>query len=288
MSEGKGPTSAAGLVWRNAGKPPRKCREDRRMSATRFLHEAAKKTPRLAAPNGKVLDVHPLIEGEESGECRLCASETGRGFSWRGAAKKTFTDHDVCRRPESDALCEFCAWALGWAPGTAAGKGGVTTFRLYSVYATPAGVELPSRARWREILTEPPRSEYLACLAVSGKKWLHIKSRVGRPAPHWDAMLEERRVIVAPKVLRAILADFESLYAGFPKSRIEAGDYPPPLVSAFGVERFDGHERRLKVFRGSDLFRVAAFVAQKPERKEDEGCATGSRPTAKRSESRLF
>lgn len=263
------------------------------LTATHFLYEASLKTPDLAQPNGKVIRVHELAQGGEEGECRLCASETTSGFVWSRVSKKTFTDHDICARPESSVVCEFCVWALGWTPGLVVGQGGLSTFRLYSVYATSSGVELPSRARWREVLTAAPQEEYLACIAVSGKKWLHIKSRVERPAEYWSVMLEERRVILHPVVLRRVLADFEALYAGFPKAQIENGEYNPSFISKFGVEAFDRLERRLKVFRGTDLFQVVAFVAQRPEieeqtREKEERCTTGSRQSAKKSESRLF
>lgn len=270
--------------------PPLRGVKSAAVNATRFLYEASLKSAEVVTPAGKTIAMHPLVESGESGECRRCASETERGFSWAKVAKKTFTDHDSSRRPESPVICEYCVWALGWAPGISNTQGGLSTFRFYSIYATPEGVELPSRARWREILLSTPKSPYLACIAVSGKKWLHIKGRVGGPARWWDLMLEERRVILVPEALQEILAHFEALYAGFPKTQVESGDYSPPLISVFGVERFDRHERYLKAFRGADVFAVAAFVAQKPDKAEgkEEGCTTDSRPSEKRSESQLF
>lgn len=255
---------------------------------TRFLYEASLKTPTALRPNGKEAEMHELTTSEHIGECRICAHETDRGFLSKKVMKKTFTDMDALRRPESEVVCEYCVWALGWSPGLSSRQGGLSTFRLNSIYARPSGVEFPSRMRWREILTSPPMPPYLACVAVSGQKWLHIRGRVSRHRAAHDIMLEQRRVIASPGMLRKALETFEALYAGFPKAQIESGDYDSYRVWKFG-EVAEELEVRMQLLRGTDVFRIAAFVAQRPETGEkEERCYTASSPAGKKSQSPLF
>lgn len=256
---------------------------------TRFLYEASLKTPTVLRPNGKDATMHELTTSENKGECRICALETDRGFLSEKVMKKTFTDMDALRRPDSEVVCEYCVWALGWSPGLSSQQGGLSTFRLNSIYARPSGIEFPSRARWRGILASPPIPPYLACVAVSGQKWLHIRGRISRHRAAHDIMLEQRRVIVSPDMLRKTLETFEALYAGFPKAQIESGAYDSYRIFKFG-EDFEELESRMRLLRGTDVFRVAALVAQKPEEPEEqeERCYTASSPAGKKSQSPLF
>lgn len=258
---------------------------------TRFLYEAAMKSERILTPKGEEISVHPLIAGDASGVCafRSCGHETKDGHERVKVIKKTFTDHSYLT--DSPAVCEYCVWALGAAVKDAA-QGGVRWLRNYSLYAGPHGLELPARARLRELFVSRPSTPYLVCVAVSGQKWLHFKASVGRSRAAWQVMFEERRLSFSPQAFARLTEPMETLYRVFNKDHIRSGDYrgdPGPIGGEDVVERL---ERRISPLRGSDLFELAVSMAQKheipTELEKGEVCTTVSEPRTKSAQSQLF
>jgi hypothetical protein len=95
-------------------------------------------------------------------------------------------------------------------------------------------------------------------------------------------------------VNRPALAEFlgliEQLYAMFTKAEILSGQYSQNRIKQFGLAEFQRIENELAPHRGSRLFDLAVFVAQKPpeENKEVSACTTTSTPMTTPRQLQLF
>lgn len=222
---------------------------------TRLLYEAAMKTPSVPLANNKTAEYTPLVPGNLFGACWLCGAETECGVAKKKAIKPTFTDADFAQAPLSDIVCEHCNWALSWR-----------TLRNYSILATSAGLQHPSRPELREILLSPPDPPFLLCVATSGQKWLHFKAQISLRQKNFPAIFEETPVIVDAGLFAEILRLVETLYTGgFNKNEILSGEYRPVNINKFGVRRWEEAENPIRKHRGTRLFELAVFVAQKGE-----------------------
>ncbi len=119
------------------------------------------------------------------------------------------------------------------------------------------------KAAMLELLTTPPFPE-LAVIAESGQKHIIFRATVNAAdAAAGYVQFEEQTVWVEPGQLLAVIQIVESLYTGFSKSHIETGDYPPALMVRFGIGWWLPLENAAANWRGSVLFRMALFLAQK-------------------------
>jgi len=222
---------------------------------TRLLYEAAMKTPSAPLANGKAAEYTPLEPGNLSGACWLCGAETSQGVPREKAIKPTFTDADFAQSPQSDVVCEYCNWALSWR-----------TLRNYSILATGQGLQHPSRPELREVLLSPPEPPFLLCIATSGQKWLYFKAKVSFRRQNYPVMLEEVPVTVNTELLAKVLKPVETLYgSGFSKAEILSGEYKPVNINKFGMRRWEDAENQITKYRGTRMFELAVFVAQKGE-----------------------
>jgi hypothetical protein len=121
------------------------------------------------------------------------------------------------------------------------------------------------KAAMMELLSTPPFPE-VAIIAESGQK--HIAFRAAANAPGavsgW-VQFEEQSTWIEPGRLLQVIQVVESLYTGFSKNHIESGDYPPALMVRFGLQAWRKLEDAAANWRGSVLFRLALFLAQKGE-----------------------
>lgn len=234
------------------------------MIATGMIYHAAMKMKTVPLANGKAA-VYKDVQAVKTNDplCWLCGSPTGgQGILVKAAIKPTFTDGALARAPQSDAICKACAFCLSYRE-----------LRNYSIVATPEALRHPTRAELREILLSPPEPPFVICAAVSGQKWLHIKAQVAYSRDNYPVQLEDTIVIVQLDMLAKILEPMEELYtAGFRKSaykdmpgEIEDGAYESWKIQKFGIERWDELEAKIAPWRGTRIFRLALFVAQKKE-----------------------
>lgn len=201
----------------------------------------------------------------------------------RGLKLPTFTDRDKARGSRSQSVCQGCAFCLSHL-----------TLRNYSILATEQGLRHPTRAEIRVLLLEPPEPPFVLCVAVSGQKHLHFRSQVAYSKDGYPVQMEETRVCVERPVLREWLEKIELLYAVFSKDEIRTGRYSQNRIKEFGLLRFQAVEAMIAPSRGTRLFDLAVFVAQKtevpapePEEKE-EPCITTSTPTIPLGQQVLF
>lgn len=236
------------------------------MQPTKFLYEAAMKTPHIISPAGKDVAYEPIEPGPLEGECYLCGCHS-TGYPRDKVIKDTFTDSNLAKAPWSDVVCDCCTWALS-----------KRDLRNYSILSTEHGLTHPSRAELREILIHPPEPPFLICVAESGQKWLHFKSQINYSNDVFYVQFEDLGIWVKPKEIEELLYPIEELLKGFSKSEISTGRYYASRIWQFGAGNFDRYERMIDKRRQSSMFRLALFVAQK---KEEEKCITDSTQTTK-------
>jgi CRISPR type IV-associated protein Csf1 len=241
------------------------------IAPTQFIRLAALKTPRVQAAMGKAVDYADVpLANVPDARCWLCGGETGgRGQPVKKVIKDTFTDRDKARWPASGSICPGCAFCLSYP-----------TLRNYSILATAGGLRHPGRAEIREILLDPPEPPFVLCIAVSGQKWLHFRAQAAYDRDGYPVQFEETPVCVWRKPLADWLEMIELLYGTFSKEEIRTGRYGQNRIKQFGLAEFQIIENLLAPHRGTRLFELAVFVAQKPEdadakeTKEEKPCST--------------
>jgi len=227
------------------------------VTATQLIRQAALKVGSIEIKPGKVITYADLpLQAVEDETCWLCGGETdGKGIPTKKGIKDTFTDHPWARGQGSKSLCSGCAFCLN-----------NRSLRNYSILATAGELCHPSRADWREILLDPPEPPFVACLAVSGQKHLSFKAPINLSRETFTIALEEQMVEVAPTKLAVCLEAVENLYAYFTKDEIMTGRYRQHRIQECGLARWQELETAVESWRGTRLFELALFVAQKKEK----------------------
>lgn len=241
------------------------------ITPTQFIRQAALKTGTVVAAMGKTVDYAdaPLMDVPDA-RCWLCSGETGgKGQPVKKAIKDTFTDRDKARWPMSRSICPGCVFCLSYA-----------SLRNYSILATTEGLYHLGRAEIRDLLLNPPDPPFVFCIAVSGQKWLHFRAQVAYDRDGFPVQFEEMTVCIWRKPLAEWLELIEQLYIVFSKEEIKTGRYNQNRIKQFGLAEFQAIEKKLTPHRGTRLFELAVFVAQKLEEKlekkekEEKPCTT--------------
>lgn len=186
----------------------------------------------------------------------------------------------------SQTVCQPCVATMqstGWAQYVAAhpdrglkavfdqkeGKAQRAWNWLYShhLFVWPDHHECPDRARWREILENPPQPPFLAILTTSGKKQLIFKARIAHALTRFPLQFEDEQILIDPLRFKVALADFDRLYLlGFSKDSILTGDYHHKTLLDVGIGRWRDAEAPAIDWRKRDpqLWAVCHYVAQRP------------------------
>lgn len=211
------------------------------------------------------------------GVCRLCG-RSAEGALFDAWVKDTFTDWD--KIVPGSVVCDGCLFWLDERSDELArrvGKDKPQRMRNYSHFVVSGEWEPVSKGnkrRMRDILLGALFPE-LAVVSDSGQK--HIALRAVRNDPGHSAgwvQFEEHRLWVDPPELARILGAVERLYTVFSKSEIASGQYGANRILKFGIPAWRGLESQIKRDRGSPLFDLAIFLAQKEE--DDGPNATGA------------
>lgn len=245
------------------------------MTATAFIRQAALRTGTVPVAMGKVVQYQDVLMVDvKDARCWLCGGPTGgKGQPIKKAIKPTFTNVDMARAHSSKSLCPGCVFCLSFRE-----------LRNYSILASADGLRHPTRAEIRDILLEPPEPPFVLCIAESGQKHLTFRVQVAYSRDGYPVQVEETRVCVERPVLAEWLNAVETLYTVFSKEEIKTGRYGQNRIKQFGMAKFQEVEARVAGHRGTRLFDLAVFVAQKreievpapePEKKE-EICTTTS------------
>jgi hypothetical protein len=213
----------------------------------------------------------PGGDGNEEGICRICG-EAGSGLPFPTWVRNTFTDWDKILPGEVICLpCQFAFSEANLLLAARVGKGKPQRMRNYSHFVI-GGEWIPlsksDKARMVEIL----RSGFeVAVIADSGQK--HI---IFRAAPG-VVQFEEQRVRDVDAAL-ALLDPVQALYVGFSKTEIETGRYMQHRIIKFGLLEWDRLERKVRPFRGSGIFSLALFLAQKGDSDDGDAREGGGPP----------
>jgi hypothetical protein len=200
--------------------------------------------------------------------CRICGKK-GDGLRFSEWVRPTFTNWD--KLYPGDIICHECLfWFNEKSEELAArvGKDKPQRMRNYSHFLVDGEWKPLSKAEkvtMRELLLSSPFPE-LAVIAESGQK--HIAFRARRNHGGSDSgwvQFEEQAIFIVPRRLASVLDVIESLYISFAKSEIETGRYAGYRIMRFGLEEWNRLEDQIKEWRGSMLFRLALFLAQKKE-----------------------
>lgn len=206
----------------------------------------------------------PAYPGDTAGVCRWCGAK-GVGLDWCVWEKDTFTDHDKIQ--PGAIICHACQHATDdrSVPLTMmTGRDKPQRMRNYSHIVTASGSWCPrmkneKRALVADLLdeTDPPK---VAVISLAGQKHLLPRARVG----WWQ--IEEAAMRPQPSVLRALLAPVTALYTlGASKAAIESGDYDAGVLRTIPLAQWWPHEQAVRPARGSQVFALAVWLAQKDE-----------------------
>ncbi len=258
------------------------------ITPTQFIYQAAMARPEVPVAMGKTVTYKdiPLVDVSDT-ICWLCGGPTrGRGQPVSKMIKPTFTDRDRARAPQSEAICPGCCFCLSFRE-----------LRNYSIVATRDRLMHPTRPELKGLLLEPPEPPFIICIAESGQKWVHFKSEVAYSRDGYPVQMEETRLTVEVEELQKMLNIIENLYTVFTKEEIRTGQFSLNRIRQFGLSRFQDWANLSEKHRGTRLFDLALFVAQKredipapePEKKEEEKvCITTSIPKTETMQPALF
>jgi len=222
---------------------------------TKFIYEAAMKTPDILSPMDKKIHYNPAEQGNKTGICWLCGCKTVLGYPRAKTIKDTFQNKDMAKAPWSDVCCDHCNWALSFM-----------SMRNYSIIADSNEFHHPSRIKLKETILKPPEPPFVICCAESGQLWLHFKSKVNLSKEKFWVRMDKIDVIVRPSVFIQVLEPIEELYKTFSKAEIESGDYKSHRIKEFGLENWEYNENQIKSLRKSGIFQLALFVAHREEK----------------------
>ena len=198
------------------------------------------------------------------GVCRTCG-ETSRGILFSGWARPTFMDWD--KLTAGEIICEACRFCFDDSNPVLDARLGKARQRMrnYSHFVV-GGEWFPlskgNKTKMSELLALSPE---VVVIAESGQK--HIAFRA---LPGWW-QFEELRIVPDASLLRRMVSAIQPLYdGGFAKSEIESGRYNQRRVLAFGLPRWLSADGELRSMRGSPVFTLALFLAQKEEKEEEQ------------------
>lgn len=215
------------------------------------------------------------------GTCRICGRHDADGLEFDDWVRPTFTNWDDL--VPGNVICNDCLFWFDENSEALANRIGKDSSRYvrmrnYSHFIANGEWTPLSKADkdgMQEILLSSPFPE-MAAIADSGQK--HIAFRAKRNPPGSSCgwvQFEEDAVFVDPDELRIILESVERLYTAFSKTEIGTGSYKQYRIFDFGIERWQELESDIAHLRGSLIFNLALFLAQKKEEYERD-TSTGS------------
>lgn len=194
------------------------------------------------------------------GPCRLCGDREYDGVSFSDWVKDTFMDHDklkigtiICR------ACLFCADDRSVLLQTKLGRGKPQRMRNYSHFVVSGQWMAYHKGQKRGIAAALQSNPEVAVIAMSGQKHLIFRARPG----WWQ--IEEQAQQPSRAQLFWLAKAVEQLLPGFSKTEIESGHYAQYRIVKYGLAQWNERERVIAPHRGSLIFTLAVWLAQKDE-----------------------
>ena len=216
-------------------------------------------------------------------ECYLCGNPATLPLS----LKDSFTAHSLAKAPQSDRLCDRCAWVIplrcwyfspnkqawvklfarNWSwlcQGDTLLAPTIGEARGQGADCLPVVADLPTRIQMRGWLLEPPEPPFTIAIAESGQKHILPWAQAGHSRDHYPVQFEMDNLWVDRAQFTDLLSHYEALMAlGFSKTEIDSGAWHSDrLMKALG--RYEVHDQALARVRGSRLMALLSYVAQMP------------------------
>lgn len=199
------------------------------------------------------------------GPCWLCGEPTGGAGTPRDAViTAAFSQGTDARAPMSTALCTPCAWSLSGKPGSDPAPA-----RMQGHVVGPSDYRTPTRSQWRDELLQGLPSlgcPFAVVIPTSAQKHLLYKAPLNWSLERYAVQFEDVTLHLAAADLHEALEAFEALYAeGFAREEIRTGRYPLSRCLALGPPRWLAMDIRARPWRGSPLWEIVAYIAQRKE-----------------------
>jgi hypothetical protein len=188
----------------------------------------------------------------------------GAGIPFESWVRATFTDWD--KLTAGDIICEACLFCFEDSNLFLDARIGRPRQRMrnYSHFVSSGEWFPVSKGAKPQMLDMLHRHPEVAVIAQSGQK--HI---IFRALPGWW-QFEETRIRPDITLLDRALALILPLYAGgFSKGEIASGFYGQRRILEFGVAEWMRCDQGIKSLRGSPIFAVAIFLAQRDKEEND-------------------
>ena len=201
-------------------------------------------------PSHIIAESHNIdIVGDK--HCCICGAPAEKNK--KQYIKKTFTNHDALCFPQSDYICNACAFCL--SPLT----------RRTSFLATEQEFIPIKREQLFEHLFTPPNIPFVFCITTSFKKYLWLYAAVNTNPNEYQIQLDEMGVICRPNIHRKIFDAVEELYQYCSKTEIASGDYRFINIQKMGIDTWRILEQQIKQYRGSGIFKLLLHCANRKE-----------------------
>ena len=214
------------------------------MTTTQLIYEAAGAPPMLR---------------DASDTCRTCG-RVAVGTDFDAWVRPTFTDWGLLTG--GSVICEACQFCFEDANAELArrvGKEGTQKPRNYSHFVVAGDWRPMTKGNKPQMIECLNSSPQVAVIADGGQK--HI---IFRAKPGWW-QFEELSMRPNPIVLNGLIAAMIPALAIFAKSELESGRYSFSRIEQFGLFAYQMLEAGLRLHRGSAIFALALFLAQKEE-----------------------
>jgi hypothetical protein len=203
----------------------------------------------------------PEMGGTHPGVCRVCG-EQGVGVPFEEWVRNTFTNWDLL--VPGKILCHACQFTFDEHSAALANELGkeesrYVRMRNYSHFVVEERwfpLSKGAKEQMTDILLRHDWS--VAVIAQSGQK--HIAFRA---TPH-IVQFEEQQILDTGS-LEVTMAVVEALYTQFSKTEIREANYKGYRIMEFGIDRWRTLEEFIAPRRGSKVFQLALFLAQKKE-----------------------
>lgn len=206
--------------------------------------------------------------------CWLCNGPAASGRPVKEWVGPAFTSHNRARNPRSTVICEACVFLCGRlspVPGRPPAEGKTTggNWRNYShwMWEQDGGWRYDNASKGekhkvREFLAAPKAGRWWLAVADSGQKhvipWAPINSSGSMLVAMDDSVFNATSVVRLFDLMAKLLTD------GGTKDELISGDWTPRAWQLLG-ERIDAFEMAWGPLRGSPMFGLAVWLAQRDE-----------------------
>lgn len=212
----------------------------------------------------------PSQQGITEGTCKVCGLP-GAGLEFSAWVRQTFTDLD--KLVAGDIICHACQFSFCERSDRLAqvvGKEKPQRMRNYSHIVT-GGQWFPLSKAYKDRMTDLILNSTwdIAVIAQSGQKHLLFRATPG-------VLLFEEVHIPDIGGLNDSLDIVVELMETFSKAEIGSGRYLHHRILKFGLDRWNELESNVEHLRGTRIFELALFLAQKKETDIDGASRTSS------------